>query len=114
MTTSAQSSDENQYGVGQKTFKTYVVGLLLCVLLTLIPFFFVLYHVAPVGVILAVLLVSAILQFLVQVVFFLRLNTQTEQGKTNVLSFVFTGVVLVVLIGGSVWIMTSLNYFMMH
>ena len=39
---------------------------------------------------------------------------QTEQGKLNVMSFMFTIVVLAVIIGGSLWIMFHLNYNMMH
>lgn len=102
------------YGVGKKTLSVYFSGFVLCVILTLIPFFSVMYHVATKPVLLIILLVSAIAQFFVQVLCFLRLNNQTEQGRMNVMSFIFTGIVLLVVIGGSVWIMFSLNYFMMH
>ena len=100
-------------GMGHKTLATYALGFLLCIILTLIPFFSVIHPIFEKKIILAILLLSAVLQFFVQVICFLRMNYQTEQSKMNVMSFVFAGVVLFVVIGGSVWIMTSLNYFMM-
>ena len=112
--TSENNHLEADFGTGKKTLRVYVSGFFLCVILTLIPFMAVIKHVASNKVLLAIVLLSAIAQFFVQVVCFLRLNNQTEQGRTNVLSFIFTGIVLLVIIGGSVWIMTSLNYFMMH
>ena len=108
------TTQDQDFGTGKKTFRIYFSGFLLCVILTLIPFLVVIHQVGSTAFILAVILSTALLQFFVQVICFLRLNTQTVQGVTNVLSFVFTGVVLLVVIGGSVWIMTSLNYFMMH
>ena len=102
------------YGIGKKTLGIYVTGFLLCIVLTLIPFYAVMYHIASKPALLVILFVTAIAQFFVQVICFLRLNNRSEQGKINVLSFVFTGIVLLVVIGGSVWIMTSLNYFMMN
>jgi cytochrome o ubiquinol oxidase operon protein cyoD len=57
---------------------------------------------------------SAIAQFLVQVIFFLRLTTKSPQGKINIMAFIFTGVILTSIICGSLWIMWNLNYNMMH
>ena len=115
MSHSSENTGHNDdFGIGKKTFGIYLSGFILCLVLTFIPFFSVIYKVASFSGLLVILLVSALLQFFVQVICFLRLNNQTEQGRTNVLSFIFTGIVLLVVIGGSVWIMTSLNYFMMH
>lgn len=105
---------DQDFGTGTKTFGIYLLGFVLCVILTLIPFLAVMHEVGSKMLLMEIIFVSAIIQFFVQVICFLRLNTATQQGQTNVMSFIFTGVVLVVLIGGSVWIMTSLNYFMMH
>ena len=64
--------------------------------------------------VLAVILSSALIQFLVQVICFLRLTTASEQGKTNIMTFLFTVVILISIIVGSLWIMWNLNYYMMH
>ena len=105
---------EPNYGTGKKDLRTYVIGLLWCVALTLIPFAAVMYRTFSFSLTMTILLISAVIQFFVQVVCFLRLNTQTEAGKYNVVTFVFTFLVVFILIGGSVWIMVNLNYNMMH
>lgn len=102
------------YGTGQKTLGVYTVGLVLCVILTLAAFaavmigqftklqtFFIIYS-------------TAFIQFLVQLVCFLRLNTRTEQGQINVMAFVFTLMILLCVIFGSLWIMWNLNFYMVH
>ena len=57
---------------------------------------------------------AACIQFFVQLICFLRLNTQTEQGQINVISIIFTGVILISIIVGSLWIMWNVNYNMMY
>ena len=106
---------ENMYdGTGGKKLNIYLFGMVLCVILTLISFFTVLYSKLSVSMILAIIFVSAILQFIVQVVCFLRLNAKDEQSRMNLMSFIFMLVILFVLISGSLWIMWSLRYYMMH
>ena len=107
-------SSENSYGTSEKTFALYSFGLLLCIALTLIPFFVVKQAAIADGTKLLVVFATAILQFFVQLICFLRLTSKNEQGKLNVYSFVFAVVVLVTVIGGSMWIMHNLNYNMMH
>lgn len=105
---------EPDYGTGKKTLAVYVTGLVLCIILTLIPFAAVMSGKLSHSMTYAILLISALAQFFVQVICFLRLNTATQQGMINVLSFVFAIVVLMVVVGGSLWIMWHLNYNMMH
>ena len=105
---------EQSYGTGKKKLSIYITGMILCIILTLISFMAVIYLSISDGMKLSIILVSAILQFLVQVFCFLRLNAKNEQSRMNLMSFVFTIVILVVLIGGSLWIMLSLRYYMMH
>lgn len=106
--------DQSDYGTGQKTLGVYVIGIISCSILTLISFWAVMSSQLTKGEIFAVIYSSAIIQFLVQLICFLRLNTQTEQGRTNVVSIVFTGVILMSVVLGSLWIMWNLNYNMMH
>lgn len=105
---------EPDYGTGKKNLTIYVTGLVLCIILTLLPFRAVSHHLFSRGNTLFFLGVCAVAQFLVQVVCFLRLSASTHQGKTNIMSFIFSVVVVLVLVGGSVWIMMNLNYNMMH
>jgi len=102
------------YGTGQKKLGMYLVGFISCTLLTLFSFWTVISQRFSKLEILALIFASAGIQFLVQVIFFLRLSTQTEQGRINIMTLLFTGVILISIILGSLWIMWNLNYYMMH
>lgn len=102
------------YGTGQKTLGIYLMGLLSCVVLTLIAFWTVMSSQFSRPTIFVIIYLSAIIQFFVQLICFLRLNTATPQARNNVLTLLFTGVVLVTIIVGSLWIMANLGYNMMH
>ncbi|WP_304985161.1 cytochrome o ubiquinol oxidase subunit IV [Coxiella-like endosymbiont] len=105
---------EETYGTGKKKLSIYITGMILCVILTLISFMTVMYTTLSKTALLAIIFISNFVQFIVQVIFFLRLNTKNEQSQMNLMSFVFTIVVLAVLMGGSLWILLSLHYRMMH
>lgn len=107
-------STDNEFGTGKKSFKVYFTGFILCILLTLIPFWLVMHHSFSKSILFLSIMVAAIIQFLVQVYCFLRLNAKTPDGKVNILSFCFAILVLFILVGGSMWIMFNLNYHMMH
>ncbi|MFI4963251.1 MAG: cytochrome o ubiquinol oxidase subunit IV [Legionellales bacterium] len=102
------------YGTGDKKLSTYLIGFIGCSILTLLAFWTVMSQHFSRKEAFIIILAAAGLQFLLQVIFFLRLTTQTEQGKTNIMTFIFTGVVLVTIISGSLWIMWNLDYNMMH
>lgn len=102
------------YGIKDKSFSVYFSGFLMCIILTLIPFYAVIHRVSSKTNLLWIVLLTATVQFFVQVICFLRLKTTSSQGLMNIWSFVFTGVVTFVVIAGSIWIMTNLDYFMMN
>jgi cytochrome o ubiquinol oxidase operon protein cyoD len=111
MTNHVQQPD---FGTKQKKLGIYTVGTVLCVILTVIPFSAVKYALGTNMEQLMIIFTAAVLQLLVQVICFLRLNYSTEQAKMNTMSFVFTIVMLAVIVGGSLWIMWTLNYRMVH
>jgi cytochrome o ubiquinol oxidase subunit IV len=104
---------ESDFGTGKKTFSVYLTGIVLCALLTMMPFYIVMHSVLSRTNTLFAIYGFAILQFFVQVICFLRLNSKTEQGRTNIMAFIFTVIILVVVVGGSLWIMWNLNSRMM-
>lgn len=109
-----EHTEEIDYGTGQKKLNIYVAGLIACVILTLLSFWVVMAeHLTKMQTV-AVIFISAIIQFIVQLVCFIRLNTQTEQSRMNVISLIFTIVILTSIVAGSLWIMFDLNYFMMN
>ncbi len=108
------STTPPDYGMGKKKFSVYLYGTIACLLLTIAPFYIVMHRVLEGSIAVLTLFAFAAAQFFVQVLCFLRLNTKTPQGMTNTMSFIFTILILLVLIGGSLWIMWTLDYRMMH
>lgn len=93
----------------QKTLSSYLLGFTLCVVLTILSFSLVQWKWLTGNLLFVALAVLALAQLLVQSVCFLRLNNSAE-GRWKLLPFLFTMIILLVLVGGSLWIMYNLNY----
>lgn len=104
---------ESDFGTGQKKLSIYIAGIIGCAILTLISFWAVMSHAFARREVFIIIYTSACVQFMVQLICFLRLNTQTEQGRFNVMSLVFFGIILISIIVGSLWIMSNLSYNLM-
>lgn len=95
------------------SLRSYLTGFVLAVILTVIPFWLVMGHVFQSHwVTITLVLLLAIVQILVHVVYFLHLDTRSE-GGWNMLSFVFTIVLVVIVLGASIWVMYNENTNMM-
>ncbi|NYD89028.1 cytochrome o ubiquinol oxidase subunit IV [Sphingomonas melonis] len=91
----------------------YRIGTILSILLTIIPFWLVISGVLHDTQTTALLIFAmAMIQIVVHVVCFLHVDTRSEGGWT-LLAFLFTAVIVVLTIGGSVWVMYHLNTNMM-
>lgn len=92
------------------THKQYVVGFLLAVILTAIPFGLVMTH-SVAG---SPLLIAgfAVAQIVVHVVYFLHVNG-SEGQRWNLMALLYTAVVVGIILGGSIWIMHHLYINMM-
>jgi cytochrome o ubiquinol oxidase operon protein cyoD len=98
---------------GKGSLKTYAFGFILSVGLT--AFAFALAGMdggLSRGVVLIGILAAAIAQVLVQLRCFLHLGTGPS-ARWNVLSLVFTLLIMLLFVGGTLWIMTNLNSRMM-
>jgi len=98
---------------GQGTRKGYVTGFVLSVVLTAIPFWLVMAKVfdRP-GATAAILLGFAAVQIVVHMVYFLHMNAKSE-GGWSLLALIFTIVLVVITLSGSLWVMYHLNTNMM-
>ena len=95
------------------TRKGYVVGFLLSVVLTAIPFWLVMAKVLErPGVTGTLLLGLAAVQIVVHMVYFLHMNAKSE-GGWSLLALIFTIVLVVIALSGSLWVMYHLNENMM-
>ena len=95
------------------TRKGYIVGFLLSVVLTAIPFWLVMAKVLErPGITGALLLGLAAVQIVVHMVYFLHMNAKSE-GGWSLLALIFTIVLVVIALSGSLWVMYHLNENMM-
>jgi cytochrome o ubiquinol oxidase operon protein cyoD len=102
--------DEGGY---HATVKGYVIGFLLSVVLTAIPFWLVMGKVLPSSQLTAfVILGFAVVQMLVHMVYFLHMNAKVENGW-SMLALIFTIALVVIMLAGSTWVMYHLNTNMM-
>jgi cytochrome o ubiquinol oxidase operon protein cyoD len=109
-----ENTEHLDFGTGQKKLGVYSIGMIICIVLTIIAFHTVMSGQYSRIQTIAVIFAAAIVQFLVQVFFFLRLNLKSEQGVVNVFALIYTLVILVCIVSGSLWIMANMNYYMVH
>lgn len=89
--------------------KSYIVGFILSVILTVIPFWMVMTSAFSKPVLLVSILVLAVVQIVVQLVYFLHMDRSSEEGW-NMIAFVFTVIIVAILVIGSLWVMFHLNH----
>ncbi len=98
--------------------RSYIIGFVSSIVLTLAAFSFVWEHVNSDHGSLHVFVTSwivglAVIQLVVQLVFFLHLGEESKP-RWNLTVFSFMLLVLIILVFGSLWIMNNLDYHMMH
>ncbi|MET0271162.1 MAG: cytochrome o ubiquinol oxidase subunit IV [Sphingomonas sp.] len=98
---------------GHGSRKGYLIGFGLSVLLTAIPFWFVMTGVLRDTQATAIaIIILAFVQIVVHTIFFLHVNPRSEGGWT-LMSLIFSAVIITIVISGSLWIMYHLNTNMM-
>jgi cytochrome o ubiquinol oxidase subunit IV len=108
----ATHTEHGHGGASHGSVKEYVIGLLLSIVLTALPFAVLMYDLLSPVPALAVILVCAIAQIFVQLIFFLHMNSSSEQ-MWNTTSAVFVVLVVAIVVIGSIWIMEHLNHNML-
>lgn len=107
------SHDHNAAGASHGNVKQYTIGFIVSVLLTVVPFYMAMNpEDFSRGAIITVIAITAVAQVLVQLVYFLHMNSSSEQ-RWNVIAFIYTILTIAVLLVGSVWIMNYLHSNMM-
>ncbi|WP_129136424.1 cytochrome o ubiquinol oxidase subunit IV [Luteimonas sp. YGD11-2] len=100
-------------GIPHVTAREYLTGFVLAVILTAIPFWLVMGDVLQNTTITTLVLLGfAAVQVVVHMIYFLHMNPKSE-GGWNLLALIFTLVLLVIVLAGSLWVMHHLNTNMM-
>ena len=105
--------DDHGMAHGEITFAGYMTGFLLSVFLTAVPFYLVMSGVLGDKQVTAfVIMAFAAVQIVVHMIYFLHMNTTSEGGWT-MMALIFTIVMVVIAMTGSLWVMHHLNVNMM-
>lgn len=102
-----ESNVDSDTGASYGSYQSYVIGFALSITFTLISFYLVAFAAQPPKTLYLIVGLLAVFQFLVQVVFFLHLNPRSN-ASWNLISFLFTILMAIVLVVGSMWIMYNL------
>lgn len=95
------------------SYKSYFIGFVLSVILTAIPFALVMAGGFESRLLTAAVVVGmAGIQIIVHMVYFLHMNTRSDEGWT-MLALIFTVIVVVIVLAGSMWVMHNMNTNMM-
>jgi cytochrome o ubiquinol oxidase subunit IV len=100
-------------GVPHLTLRGYATGFFAAVFLTAIPFLLVMGKTfGNSSTTAAIILAFAAVQIVVHMVYFLHMNAKSE-GGWNLLALLFTIMLVVIALSGSLWVMYHLNNNMM-
>jgi len=99
-------------GARKGALKSYLTGFILSLILTGIPFGVVMLGKWTLGMTMAVIFFAGIIQILVHLHYFLHVDASSS-ARWNVIALIFTVLILALFVGGSIWVMNSLNYRMM-
>lgn len=89
--------------------KSYVIGFISSLILTMISYLSVVNHLFSYSWLEAFILFIAVVQFIVQLIYFLHLGKENKP-KYRLLMFSFMIMVVLLIVVGSIWIMANLNY----
>ncbi|WP_448950819.1 cytochrome o ubiquinol oxidase subunit IV [Labrys neptuniae] len=96
------------HGSSHATRKSYLIGFGLSVVLTFIPFWLVMTGALESKVATSLIVIAlAVIQIVVHVIYFLHMDAKSENGW-NLMALIFTVVLVVITLTGSLWVMYHL------
>jgi cytochrome o ubiquinol oxidase subunit IV len=107
-----ESAERDSSGASRGSLKTYITGFILSLVLTVIPFGLVMSGRVSWGVMIWGICGAGIVQIFVHLHYFLHLDTSST-ARWNVMALVFTLLIMTIFVGGTVWVMYTLNSRMM-
>ena len=108
----ATPTDRHESGHSHGSRRGYLIGFALSAVLTAIPFWLAMSGVLDKSAAAILITLLAFAQIVVHTIFFLHVNTKAEGGWI-LMAFLFTAVMIFIVISGSLWIMYHLHGNMM-
>ena len=96
------------------TLQRYILGYSLSILFTLAAFGLAYIHISSDHIAIShtflhyAIALLAVIQLVIQSVFFLHLSHRTDQ-RSNLITFIFMILIVILIAGGSIWILNNLN-----
>jgi cytochrome o ubiquinol oxidase operon protein cyoD len=110
---SSHAAVHTSHGEHDVSLRGYLTGFVLSVILTAIPFWFVMTGALGSKQATAIVIMTfAIVQIVVHMIFFLHMDAQSE-GGWSLMALIFTLILVVIALTGSLWVMYHLNINMM-
>lgn len=98
--------------VAHGSMKDYTIGFILSVILTAIPFYMVIDGGFSRHATLLTMVILGLVQVVVHLICFLHMNFSSE-GRWNVMAFIFTAIIILLVVGLSLWIIYTADTLMM-
>lgn len=111
--TTVTAGHDDHDSAAHGTVKSYIVGFILSILLTLGSFGLLMVEGVPRGWIFPGIVVLCVVQLFVQLVFFLHMGTSKSQ-RDNLAAFIFAALIIAIIVVGSLWVLHNMNANMMH
>ena len=99
-------------GFNRRSLQSYLTGFVLALLLTAIPFALVMSGALSSPATLAVIFGAGLVQILVHLYYFLHLDVSSA-ARWNLVAMIFTLLIMILFVGGTLWIMWNLYERMM-
>ncbi len=94
------------------SFKSYLTGFILALILTAIPFALVMSGALSASAALAVIFIAGVVQILAHLHYFLHVDTAST-ARWNIVALLFTIAIMILFVGGTIWILFNLYHRMM-
>ena len=112
-TTHGHGHHDDAHGASHGSLRDYLIGFFLSAVLTAIPFWLVMTGaMADKNAAVLTIMAFAMVQIVVHMIYFLHMNGRSEGGWT-MMALIFTIVLVVIVLSGSLWVMYHLNTNMM-
>lgn len=103
---------EKQAAQEKRKLATYITGFLFSIIVTLVAYYAVTQHIFTRNVLTIYVLGLALIQFVVQLLYFLHLGEDTKP-RYKIMVFMLMLMVVLIIVVGSLWIMHNMDYRMM-
>jgi len=93
------------------SFKSYIIGFLSSLYLTVVAYILAVRHALSVNGLIVAVIGLALVQFVIQLIFFLHVGVEAKP-RWKLAAFWFMILIVAILVFGSLWIMSNLDYHM--